>query len=215
MLGRLHLAILASCAVVAACSSSPAMSPTPGATATPAPTAAATAASTATAPATSPAPTPAASSGAFPSAAEDLLISYADPALQATCARSDPIYPTEIDSITCGPEDLPFTYSLFSKLDDVKAAYDRDLARGETPPAPNGTCAQANQEGRYTIGDQPAGRRNCRSHHSASTGDPFNVIEWTNEQLLVIGYFSNRADLHTWAELITFWQEQAGPFPAS
>ena len=40
----------------------------------------------------------------------------------------------------------------------------------------------------------------------------FHVMEWTNDQLLVIGYFSNREDLHTWEELIAFWQEDSGPF---
>jgi len=40
----------------------------------------------------------------------------------------------------------------------------------------------------------------------------FHVIEWTSDDLLVVGYISNRADLRSWDDLIAFWQERAGPF---
>ena len=59
----------------------------------------------------------------------------------------------------------------------------------------------------------PAGRVNCREHTSSSTAAMYHVLEWTNDELLVIGYISNRVDVHSWDELITFWQNDAGPFP--
>ena len=93
----------------------------------------------------------------------------------------------------------------------MAGAYNQDLSRGENPPQPDGTCAEANLESAYQIGGEDAGRINCREHHSSS-GALYHVIEWTNDRLLVIGYLSNRADLRTWEDLITFWQEQAGPF---
>lgn len=142
----------------------------------------------------------------------DLLISYAHENLRDTCAVSDQVYPTELASVTCGPEDLPFTFTLFGSLADMAAAYNHDLTLGDTPPEPDGACKDANFEGTYDIDDAPAGRLNCRSHTSSSTGEPYRVMEWTNDNLLVIGYLSNRADLHTWNQLFDFWSGQAGPF---
>jgi len=146
---------------------------------------------------------------AFPNAAEQTLISYVHPDLVDTCKRRTRIYPAEVDSITCGAGDLPFDYSLFSTAEAMKAAYDEDVAQAETPPVPGGSCEEGTLEESYDIGETPGGRLNCREHIS-SAGLQFHVIEWTNDQLLVIGYLSNRP--HTWQELIEFWSQQAGPF---
>jgi hypothetical protein len=154
------------------------------------------------------------SPSASPSAtqsATDLLISYASPDLQATCQLAEPLYDDEVVSVTCGEEDLRFDYSLFASHAAMAAAYNRDLRGAETPPQPDGTCSEGNYESTYTISEQVAGRINCRLHEGSS-GAMYNVIEWTNDALLVIGYISNRVDLHTWDELIEFWETQAGPF---
>jgi hypothetical protein len=128
-----------------------------------------------------------------------------------SCQRYKPTYPTELASITCGAEDLPFEYTLFGSIADMAAAYNHDLTLGESPPQPGGSCPDGNFEGPYNGADgTPAGRFNCREHTSTTSGDLFRVIEWTNDDLLVLGYLSNRSDLHTWAELIEFWQT-AGP----
>ena len=39
------------------------------------------------------------------------------------------------------------------------------------------------------------------------------MCDRTHEALLVIGYISNLAEAHSWDELISFWEEEAGPFP--
>jgi hypothetical protein len=131
--------------------------------------------------------------------------------MQDSCERYDKTYTTELASINCGPVDLPFEYTLFSQLSDMAAAYDHDLTLGDSPPQQGGSCPDGNFEGPYNNADgDQVGRFNCRRHTSSSSGSLYHVIEWTNDQLLVISYISNRADLHTWAELIEFWQ-QAGP----
>lgn len=124
---------------------------------------------------------------------------------------SEPIYQTEVSSVTCGTDDLPFDYSLFASKAEMDVEYLDDVANADTPPEEGGTCGEGNFEGEYTIADVPAGRLNCREHTSDS-GFMFHVLEWTNEELLVIGYMSNNVDVHTWDELITFWQDEAGPF---
>jgi hypothetical protein len=215
---------LASIAPATLTPGAPTAAASPQATLAPAPTAAPTSAPTQapTAPPTSqpsappatvaatstPIVTPLASVGAV----ADLLIAMADPSLQGTCQPVERIYDSELGSIGCGQEDLPFTYTLFGTAQDMAAAYNHDLTLGETPPDPNGHCRDANFEGPYTIGESSGGRINCRSHHSSTTGVEYKVIEWTNDALLVLGYFSNRTDLHTWDELIEFWQNTAGPF---
>jgi hypothetical protein len=147
----------------------------------------------------------------LPNEAEALLISYVAPEFQSTCVRAGPIYEIEVASITCGPEDLPFTYTQFAQFGDMAAAYNRDLRLG--PPAqPDGTCSEANYEAAYQVDGVDIGRVNCRQHESSSTGALYHDIEWTNDALLMIGYISNRADLRSWEDLITFWQEEAGPF---
>ena len=223
-----------SCGGTAAPTAAPPSAVPPSATVVPAATAAPTAvpptaAPPTAAPATPPLPTPLPTasatsppatllptshppSGAASPAPMDLLISYADESLRGTCAAHDQVYATELATVSCGTEDLPFTYSLFGSTADMAAAYNHDLALGESPPQQGGKCIEANYEAPYSMGDTPTGRVNCRQHHSSTTGDLYRVIEWTNDHLLVIGYFSNREDLHTWDELIKFWQEHAGPF---
>ncbi len=141
-----------------------------------------------------------------------MLLSYVLPELESTCSPIDQVYDSELASIECGAQDLPFTYSLFGSFADMAAGYNEDLNIGEFPPEQGGTCSEANYEAAYAIDGAPVGRVNCRAHRNATTGDLYHVMEWTSDELKVIGYFSNREDLHTWAELIQFWQEQAGPF---
>jgi hypothetical protein len=139
------------------------------------------------------------------------LVSYAHANLRDTCRERGALYDTEIGSITCGPEDLPFDYSLFDSSDEMDEAFDDDVSGAETPPQPNGECNQGNHLAPFVF-DGRVGRVNCREHTSSSTGAQYHVIEWTDENLLVIGYISNRSDLHTWDELIDFWLNQAGPY---
>jgi len=63
----------------------------------------------------------------------------------------------------------------------------------------------------YTIGGTVAGRISCRQHTSSSSGSLYHVIEWTSDELLIIGYVSNWADLRSWQDLIDFWANKAGP----
>lgn len=90
-------------------------------------------------------------------------------------------------------------------------AFDDDVAGAETPPQPNGSCDQGNFLEPYDV-DGRVGRVNCREHTSSSTGAQYHVIEWTDENLLVIGYLSIRVDIHTWNDLIDFWLNQCGPY---
>jgi hypothetical protein len=75
-------------------------------------------------------------------------------------------------------------------------------------------CTEGVFEGVYGAENAPLGRLNCRWHTSSSTGEMYRVLEWTNDELNVIGYISNREDVHSWEELIAFRATQAGPFPA-
>ena len=156
------------------------------------------------------APTAAATPG--PSVPADYLISLASPELRETCGAREPIYDTEVASITCGPDDLRFDYSLFRSVDDMNAAFEDDVAGAETTPDPSSlSCSTGRHLADYGFGDdETLGRLNCREHTSSS-GALYHVIEWTSEEYLVIGYISNLADAHTWDELVTFWQESAGP----
>lgn len=129
-----------------------------------------------------------------------------------SCERYPPTYDTELASIECGPESLPVDYTLFANQADMDAGYEGDLDLGDFPSEPNGRCRDANFEDTYTIGDEEAGRLNCRQHTSSTSGNLFRVIEWTNWDLLVLGYISNRADLTSWDDLIDFWANRAGPF---
>ena len=139
-------------------------------------------------------------------------MSYVGPDYQDSCERYPPTYDTELASISCGPPDLKFEFTLFEAHADMAAAYDGDIGLGDFPPQQDGACDQANYEHKYTIGDKVAGRINCRQHTSASSGALYHVIEWSRDELLVIGYVSNRADLRSWQDLIDFWTQRAGPF---
>jgi hypothetical protein len=188
----------------------PTLAPTSAATL--APTLAPTAAPTPgpTAPVTA-APTQTAGDG-FPNSFEDLLVSYVGPDYQASCKRYPPTYDTELASIECGPDDLLFDFTLFRSKADMDIAYQGDLDLGDKPIDPNGQCSDANYEDAYSVGDAVAGRVNCRQHTSSSSGSLYHVIEWTNDELFVVGYVSNRADLRSWQDLIDFWTNDAGPF---
>ncbi|MEP7379929.1 MAG: hypothetical protein ABI725_10265 [Chloroflexota bacterium] len=191
----------------------PTASPTAAPTATPtiAPTPAPTATPTA-APTATPTPAPTATGEAvFPNAYEDLLVSYVLTEIQDTCKRYPPTYDTELASVECGPEDLTFDYTLFDSAEAMNAAYNGDLDLGDFPSDPDGSCKEANYEDTYTIGGDVAGRVNCRQHTSSSSGSLYHVIEWTSDELLVLGYISNRADLRSWQDLIDFWVNKAGP----
>jgi hypothetical protein len=131
---------------------------------------------------------------------------------QASCTRYPPTYDTELASIECGPEDLPVFYTLFDSVGEMAAAYDGDLHLGDFPPQQDGSCDQANYEATYNIDGEVAGRVNCRQHTSSSSGALYHDIEWTHDELLVLGYISNRADLRSWEDLIDFWIEKSGPF---
>lgn len=139
-------------------------------------------------------------------------MSYVAADYQDSCERYPPTYDAELASIACGPEDLLFDFTLFGSQADVATAYNGDLHLGDFPPAPDGRCKDANYEAAYTIGETEAGRINCRQHTSPSSGSLYHVIEWTRDDLLVIGYISNRADLRSWQDLIDFWTQRAGPF---
>ena len=139
-------------------------------------------------------------------------MSYVATEFQDTCERYDPTYPTELASISCGPDDLLFQFTLFGAMADMGSAYNGDIRLGDFPPQQDGTCEEANFEDTYKVGDNVAGRINCRQHTSSSTGSLYHVIEWTSDDLLVIGYISNRADLRSWQDLIDFWAQKAGPF---
>jgi hypothetical protein len=197
-------ALIIAALIFGACSgvaptASPAPTPAPTATPTLAPTAPPTAAPTATAiPTTALSPI-------------ELLISYAPADLRDTCHEYRKVYDAELASIECGPADLPFDYSLFDSSDEMDAAFDDDVAGADTPPQPNGKCNEGNYLEPYDV-DGRVGRVNCYEHTSSSTGSQYHVIEWTDEDLLVIGYISNRVDLHTWDELIDFWLNEAGPY---
>jgi hypothetical protein len=138
-------------------------------------------------------------------------MSYVAAELRDTCRERDDVYDTELGSISCGPADLPFDYSLFDSSDGVDAAFDDDVADADTPPQPNGSCDQGNFLEPYDV-DGRVGRVNCREHTSTSSGAQYHVIEWTDETLLVIGYLSIRVDVHDWNELIDFWLNRAGPY---
>ena len=179
--------------VVACSTAAPSASPTAAPTATP-----------------SPAPTTPAPTATAALSPVELLVSYVHADLRDTCEERDEIYDVELASITCGPDDLPFDYSLFASAADMDAAFDDDVDGAETPPQPDGECNQGNHLAPYDF-DGRVGRVNCREHTSSS-GAQYHVIEWTDEDLLVIGYISNRVDVHTWDELIDFWLNQAGPY---
>ena len=98
-----------------------------------------------------------------------------------------------------------------ANTDDLRAAYQRDLSRSQTKPVPGGSCAKANYENTYSIAGKAGGRVQCREHTSTSTGIRYRDIEWTNDELLVVGFVSN--SVKTWDELIAFWSKDAGPFP--
>ncbi|MEA2676014.1 MAG: hypothetical protein QOJ81_155 [Chloroflexota bacterium] len=138
-------------------------------------------------------------------------MSYAHPDLRESCSERDEIYATELASITCGPDDMPFDYSLFDTVGDMDLEFDNDVDGAETPPAESGSCDQGNYLADYDM-DGRVGRVNCREHTSSTTGALFHVIEWTDSNLLVIGYLSIRSDVHTWDELIDFWLNQGGPY---
>lgn len=184
---------------------------------TPAPTPAPTATPEPPTPEPTSEPTSEPTPGATPEPTVDvtaLLTSYVGADQQASCKAYHQVYDTELGSIECGPEDLPFDLTLFSSAEDMNAAFDDDVLLADNPPVPDGSCQEANYLDEYfPEPNVAAGRVNCRSHISTSTGSPYNVIEWTNNDLLVIGYISNRADLHTWDELMQFWRSEAGPFP--
>jgi len=96
----------------------------------------------------------------------------------------------------------------------MNAAFDDDVAGAETPPEPDGSCQEGNMLDEYF--PQPnvaAGRLNCRIHTNSDTGAEYRIMEWTNNDLLVIGYISNLSEAHSWDELMTFWRAEAGPFP--
>jgi len=220
---RLPVTALIACTVllVAACGGVTA-TPTPAATAPPTtpPTSAPTAPPTPALPTARPTAPPTALPTAPPTASfiaeptlgpSSLLASYAHADLRDTCQERDGIYDAELGSVTCGAEDLPFDYSLFGSQSDMDAAFDDDVAGAETPPEEGGTCAEGNYLSEYDF-DGRVGRVNCREHTSQSTGAHFHVIEWTDQNLLVIGYISNRVDVHSWDELTDFWLNRAGPF---
>lgn len=205
MLRTSRTALLAVVLLSVGCSTAaPTASPTTAPT--PAPTAAPTAAPTSS-PTAAPTPAPTATAALSP---VELLISYAHPDIRDTCHERDQLYDNELASITCGPADLPFDYSLFDSSGEMDAEFDDDVAGAETPPQPDGECNQGNSLAPYDF-DGRVGRVNCREHTSSS-GAQYHVIEWTDENLLVIGYISNRVDVHTWDELIDFWLNQAGPY---
>ena len=91
----------------------------------------------------------------------------------------------------------------------MQAAYNRDLPRAQTPPAEDGSCEEANYEASYDVEDEPGGRIACRDRIGTS-GFLFREMEWTNDELLVLAFISNR--LKTWDELIDFWVNLAGPY---
>ena len=195
-------------------SPTPAPTPVPTVAPTPVQTVAPTPVPT-VAPTVAPTPVPtvapsASDEGSFPNEAESMLISYVSSDLQGSCVRERRIYATEIESVTCGPTDLPFTYTSFGTTAAMRAAYNRDLSRARTPAVPGGTCSKANYEASYTVSSKPAGRIACRDRISTSSGLLFREMEWTNDQLLVLGFFSNR--VHPWDELIDFWTNSGGPF---
>jgi hypothetical protein len=147
-------------------------------------------------------------------AAQALLVGLVEPSLRSTCHARDHVYDLEVDSISCGPEDLPFDYSLFGTIGALRDSFQHDVDQAETKPVEDGSCDEGNYLAIYKRDANPVGRVNCRSHTSSSTGALFHVIEWTHEATLVIGYISNRVDAHTWDELIDFWETRAGPFPS-
>jgi hypothetical protein len=118
----------------------------------------------------------------------------------------------EIVGVVCTGDDIEVDYSLFESAADMQAAYNHDVAGAETPPVPGGTCPEGNYEGEYGAENVVQGRLNCREHTSSS-GANYHVLEWTNDELLVIGYISNRVDLHDWEDLVIYRATTAGPFP--
>ncbi|MBM4408631.1 MAG: hypothetical protein FJ038_08565 [Chloroflexi bacterium] len=209
----------------------PTVAPTPTPTPVPAPTSAPT-------PSPTPAPTPKATPALTPtptpsprrtiinigntpppaasatpvstgSAAEALLISYIPEALRESCGRDRQIYSTELTTITCGPDEFPVTYTLFGAARDMQAAYNQDLPRARIRPVANGTCEEANFEATYKVDGNVAGRLACRDRVGKG-GFTYKEMEWTNDQLLVLGFISNR--IKTWDEMIDFWSNEAGPY---
>lgn len=219
---RGYIALVSSALLISAACAAPAA--TPVSTASASPPATATASPTPTvAPTPTQAPTPTVASPtptASPSPAPtgtptsnspvDLLISYAHPSLQSTCHERSQLYDTEVASVTCGDADLPFDYSLFANVTDMAAAYNDDVAGAETPPDPAGACTDGNFEGIYGFEDGRSGHYNCREH--TGSGATYHVFEWTENNTLVIGYISNRTDLHTWDDLYNFFVDRGGPY---
>jgi hypothetical protein len=217
--------------IAAACggsSAGPTLPPSPSARVTPSVSAAPTAAPPSATPTASLAshaadPTPsvapttalaaateAPSDDAFPNPNEAMLLAHVDAGLRASCDRADQFYADELDSISCGGDPLPYVdYTLFATVDELRAAFNDDVAQSESQPAPNGTCASGDYQSTYTLGGAPAGRIQCTTR--TANGQLFRVIEWTREELRILAYLSSATA--SWTDMIAFWKSAAGPRP--
>jgi hypothetical protein len=160
------------------------------------------------APPGSPAATDAPSDAPFPNPHEATLLAHVDATLRDGCSRADPFYADELDSISCGGDPQPFVdYTLFASVDELRAAFNDDVATSESQPAASGTCASGNYLSTYLLAGTVAGRIQCTTR--TANGQTFRVIEWTREELRILAYLSSATA--TWEGMIAFWRSQAGP----
>jgi hypothetical protein len=160
------------------------------------------------APSGPPPATGAPSEEAFPNADEAMLLAHVDATLRDGCSRADQFYADELDSISCGGDPIPFVdYTLFASVDELRAAFNDDVATSESQPTASGTCASGNYQSTYLLAGTVAGRIQCTTR--TANGQTFRVIEWTREELRILAYLSSATV--TWEGMITFWRSQAGP----
>jgi hypothetical protein len=146
----------------------------------------------------------------FPNPDEATLLAHVDAILRASCSRADPFYADELDSISCGGDPAPYVdYTLFASIDELRAAFNDDVATSESQPSAGGTCASGNYQSTYTLAGTVAGRIQCTTR--TANGQTFRVIEWTREELRVLAYLSSATV--TWERMIAFWKSEAGPTP--
>lgn len=146
----------------------------------------------------------------FPNANEARILEFVPEPIRDSCHAAEEIYRDEIDTVRCdgSTEHPPIDYSLFRTRSAMNGAFDRDLAREETEPTDEGSCAEGNYLAEYTIEGEPGGRILCTIYTDTDDRE-YKVIEWTNENINILTYMSSAT--RDWDNLIEFWTDEAGP----
>ncbi len=207
MIRRLVLVVIAGLLASAGCSSASGP-PTPHPTlrlATPTPMP-----SDSVPPSAEPSGPPLASAQPYPDAAERTLLAHLRSPVSLTCARSGPFYSTELASVSCGDgRNVPYVdYSLFGSVADLNAAFEGDISTAPQQPVASGSCADGHFLEHYDLAGVREGQIWCTTRSDAN--GTYRVIEWTRESLPAIGVITGTGQ--SWADLLTFWRTQAGPF---